>query len=106
MAVKKVKSAAERRENRKVIYARGYPYGAPLLLIRGGATKHPEIVDFLKGNDFVYEGRPTYAWKTYAGLIATREILTILQDEYDCTILAKKTMDENYILAGFETRQA
>lgn len=96
---------AQATKNRRVIYQRQFPYGAPVFIIRGGATKHPEVIDFLKGNGFEYESNPTYGWKGFAHATECKEILGILEEEYDCEIFYKKTMDANYILDGFNTPQ-
>ncbi len=50
------------KPKKRIVYARGFPYGAPLFMLRGAATK--EIKPFLKEKGFQYDPM-LYAWKTY-----------------------------------------
>lgn len=85
---------------RKVIYARGFPYGAPLFMIRGGATRDLAIREFLKSERFTWDAQ-RYAWVHYLNRPECAAILAKLRDEYGCTIEAKSDLDTNYRIEGF-----
>ena len=79
----------------RIIYARGFPYGAPLAIVRGGATKLPEIKAFLKGQNFRWDGS-LYAWTTYLHKEEFRQVLKRLRDDWGCEVVPKSDLDENY----------
>ena len=47
-----------------LIYATGRPYGAPLAMLRGGATKDPEVKAAIKDHGFGWDGT-LHAWRSY-----------------------------------------
>ena len=47
-----------------LIYATGRPYGAPLAILRGGATKDEEIKDRLRSQGFIWSS-DVHGWRTY-----------------------------------------
>ena len=81
----------------RIIYSRGFPYGAPKVMIRGGGTKDPAVLNYIKGLGFRYEG-DIYAWSHYMDRSDFGPVLRILRDVYDCEVIPKDTMDKNYIL--------
>lgn len=76
-------------------YSRGFPYGAPLVMLRGGATKQPEIKALLKQIGFQWDGA-IHAWKTYMDRHDFGTLLLTLRDEYDCNVMPKESMDHSY----------
>jgi hypothetical protein len=93
---------------RRVIYARGFPYGAPLVMLRGGGLKISGVLGYLREEGFRWQasGRASHAYETYLGREDLTRVLTVLRDAYGCEILAKKGMDANYILNDFSEVQA
>lgn len=91
---------------RRIIYARGFPYGAPLVMLRGGATRDDDVRDLLRARGYRWEmsGRGSHAWETYEDRSDLAETLTQLR-ELGCEVLAKKTMDPGYLIEGFAERQ-
>jgi hypothetical protein len=81
----------------KISYSRGFPYGAPLATIRGGATKAPEIREYLKNRGFIWNPA-RFGWEHYLDREDFTAVLVTLRDEYDCEIVPKAGMDSNYIL--------
>lgn len=49
-------------KQKKIIYSRGFPYGAPMIYIRGGGTRDPEVKALLKENSFVWTSH-IHAWQ-------------------------------------------
>lgn len=47
-----------------LVYATGRPYGAPLAMLRGGATRDPEVKAAIKAHGFMWDGA-RHAWRTY-----------------------------------------
>lgn len=94
--------------SRKVIYARGFPYGAPLVMLRGGGLKISGVLGYLREEGFRWQGsgRPSHAYETYLDRSDLARVLGVLRDSYGCEIFAKKGMDSNYILDGFSEVQA
>jgi len=84
-------------KSRKIIYARGFPYGAPLVHLRGGATRDPLVKDAIKLAGFRWDSS-MHAWKTYMDRLDLGTVLKALRDEFGCDIEPKDGMDENYIL--------
>lgn|SRR5262245_12853568 len=80
-----------------LIYSRGFPYGAPKVMLRGGATKQPEILALLKQLGFTYDGS-IYAWTHYMDKRDFAALLIVLRDEYDCIVKPKASMDKNYVI--------
>lgn len=81
----------------RIVYARGFPYGAPLAMIRGGATKLPEIKGYLKDQGFRWDGQ-RYAYTTYLHHDEFRPILKALRDDWGLEVVPKDGMDTNYII--------
>jgi hypothetical protein len=97
---KRVTSKSERPQRgvtNRISYSRGFPYGAPLAMIRGGATKKPEIQDFIKAQGFLYD-KALYAWKHYLDRSDFGPILKKLRDDFGCEVSPKADMDTNYII--------
>ena len=84
-------------KSRRIIYSRGFPYGAPLVMLRGGGLKVSGVKGFLRERDFKWDGR-LFAWTTYMNAPEFRTILRILRDAYGCEIMPKPDMDANYVL--------
>jgi hypothetical protein len=80
-----------------LIYSRGFPYGAPLVMVRGGATKVPVIKDFLKRNGFQWNG-VRYAWETYMDRSDFGPLLKTLRDYYGANVMPKSDMDTSYLI--------
>jgi len=93
------------KRSTKIIYARGFPSGAPLAMIRGGGLREPGVVEFLKGESFRWDER-RHAWTSYLHAPELVKILEILDEEFGLTIVAKNTMDASYILPEFPEVQS
>lgn len=94
---RRVTSKSQRGVTNRISYARGFPYGAPLAMIRGGATKKPEIQNFIKAQGFLYD-KALYAWKHYLDRSDFGPILKKLRDEFGCEVSPKADMDKSYII--------
>ena len=81
----------------RIIYSRGFPYGAPLAMIRGGATRIPVIKGFLKDEGFRWDGQ-RHAWTTYLHHDEFQPILRRLRNDFGCEVLPKSDLDPNYII--------
>lgn len=81
----------------KISYSRGFPYGAPLAMIRGGATRDPDVKSFLRKLGFHWDGM-RYAWTHYLDRQDFGGILLRLREEFGCEIVPKADMDPNYII--------
>jgi hypothetical protein len=86
--------------SQKIIYSRGFPYGAPLVMLRGGGTRLPGVKEFLREQGFRWEasGRPSHAWETYMNRPELGALLIELRDRFGCEIQPKEGMDESYLL--------
>jgi hypothetical protein len=82
---------------KRISYARGFPYGAPLVMLRGGATKDNAVRDFIRAEGFRWDGK-LYAWSHYMDRRDFGAVLKRLRDEFDCEIVYKNDMDLNYII--------
>lgn len=82
---------------KNIIYSKGYPYGAPLKILRGVGTK--EIKDFLKEKGFIYD-KFYFGWVNY---ILDNEFLEILKElkAKGYNIIPKKEMNKDYIYPEF-----
>lgn len=80
----------------KIIYSRGFPYGAPMVWIRGGGTRDPEVKTYLKGEGFYWNGS-RHAWESamYADDLTT--LLSALKGK-GYAVVPKDDMDPSYIL--------
>jgi len=87
-------------KSRKVIYSRGFPYGAPLVMLRGGGLKISGVLGYLREQGFRWQmsDRPSYAYENYMYADELRTILCVLRDSYGCEVVPKEGMDENYII--------
>lgn len=81
----------------KISYSRGFPYGAPLVMIRGGATKIPAVKEFLRAEQFRWDGS-TFAYTRYMDRSDFGPILKKLRDEFHCEVVPKAGMDESYVI--------
>lgn len=81
--------------NGRIIYSRGFPYGAPLAMVRGGATKAPEVKAYLKDQGFRWDGEK-YAWTHYLHKAEFHQVLRALQNDFGCEVVPKSDLDENY----------
>jgi hypothetical protein len=79
----------------RIIYSRGFPYGAPLAMIRGGATKDADVKAYLKSHGMSWDGG-IYAYTQYLDRRELGAILKSLRDDYGCEVMPKDTMDLNY----------
>lgn len=78
----------------RIIYARGFPFGAPLFMLRGGGTRAAK--ETLKELGFRWNGQ-SHAWEHYMNKPEAREVLVKLRDNgYE--ILPKEGMDANYVI--------
>ncbi len=80
-----------------LIYSRGFPYGAPLVMLRGGATKDAAVKDALRAAGFRWDGT-TYAWTMYLDRLDLGALLVRMRDEFGCEVKPKDGMDRNYLL--------
>lgn len=80
----------------KIIYSRGFPYGAPLVTIRGGATRDADIRAYLKQQGFRWDNA-SHGWKHYLDRSDLFPVLLTLR-ECGCEVLPKDGMDRNYVL--------
>lgn len=79
----------------RIVYSRGFPYGAPLVMIRGGATRVPAVREFLKAEGFHWAGS-RYAWSHYLGRREFGAVLKTLRDRFGCDVIPKDGMDVSY----------
>lgn len=79
-----------------IFYSRGFPYGAPLVMLRGGATKNQEVREFLKAEGFRWGSR--YAWEHYLDRQDFGMILKTLRDTFGCNVMPKDGMDASYLI--------
>lgn len=80
---------------RKISYARGFPYGAPLAMVRGGATRDADVKEFLRGVGFRWDGS-RYAWSHYMDRSEFGSVLRYLRDTLNCEVGPKSGMDAAY----------
>jgi hypothetical protein len=80
----------------RIIYARGFPYGAPLCMIRGGATRDPEVKKTIQAIGFRWDG-DRHAWTSYEYGPEFAAHLRRLRD-LGCEIQPKADLAEDYIL--------
>jgi hypothetical protein len=66
-------------------------------MVRGGATRDPEVKSFLKEQGFMWDG-DKFAWYTYLDRSEFGPILKTLRDHYGCEVVPKSGMDESYLI--------
>jgi hypothetical protein len=81
----------------KISYSRGFPYGAPLVTLRGGALKRDEVKAWVRLQGFQWNSA-AHGYQHYMYGDDLRDILEHLRDHFNCEIVAKSGMDANYIL--------
>jgi hypothetical protein len=91
------KKRATAKSRPRIVYARGFPYGAPLVMLRGGATKDPAVKDFIKAEGFRWDGQ-RHAWAHYMYRDDFTKVLSALRDMFGCEIVPKEGMDPNYTI--------
>lgn len=82
---------------RRIIYSRGFPYGAPLVMVRGGGTRWPSVHALLKEQGFTWNPQ-RYAWEHYMDRRDFGAILKTLRDEHGCEVVPKAGMDAGYLI--------
>src|SRR5580765_8806613 len=80
------------RKSRRIIYSRGFPCGAPLVMLRGGGLNVSGVKGFLRERDFRWD-YSLHAWTSYLNAPELRSLLNILRTAYGCEILPKVGMD-------------
>jgi hypothetical protein len=83
--------------SRRVIYSRGFPSGAPLVMLRGGGLKVSGVLGYLRECGFRWNGA-RYAWEHYMYKDEFRDILLVLRTAYGCEVIPKSDLDPNYII--------
>ena len=83
--------------SRRIIYSRGFPYGAPLVMLRGGGLQISGVKGYLREQGFTWDGAK-HAYTNYMHAPELRTLLGILDVAYGCEIHAKEGMDANYVL--------
>lgn len=83
-------------KKKRIIYAQGRPYGAPLVMVRGGGTRDPEVKEFLRNVGFRWDDL-RFAWATYLDKSDFRDVLLKLQ-EMGLEVVPKKDLDPKYAI--------
>jgi predicted nucleic-acid-binding Zn-ribbon protein len=80
-----------------IVYAIGYPYGAPLVMLRGKGTISAK--DFIKSKGFVWN-ESSYVWEHY---MDREEFLNILKElnTMGYNIIPKENMRDEYVFKEF-----
>lgn len=86
---------------RHIIYARGFPYGAPLVFIRGGATRDDDVKAFLRSQGFHFS-MEDHGWKHYLHRDDLALVLVTLRDRFGCDVVAKGDLDPGYIIEDLD----
>lgn len=81
----------------RLVYHRGFPYGAPMVSLRGGATKIPEVRETLKGAGFYWDGAK-YAWSTAMHRDELTNLLITLRDTFMLEVVPSASLREDYVL--------
>lgn len=81
----------------RIIYAQGRPYGAPLVLIRGGATRLPIVRERLQQLNFQFSPE-RHGWATYLDTHTFAVVLRDLRDRYHCNVVPKDNLKRSYII--------
>lgn len=83
--------------SKRIIYSRGFPYGAPLVMLRGGATKDSAVRDYLKSLRFMWNPQ-RFAWENYMYKSELVDVLLHLRDELGCEVIPKTDIDPSYVV--------
>lgn len=81
----------------RIVYSRGYPYGAPCLFLRGGATRLPEVKAAIKEAGARWDGQ-RHAWTAYAYAAEAAALLTDLRDRFGLEIVPSADLDADLIV--------
>jgi hypothetical protein len=81
---------------KNIIYARGFPYGAPMVWIRGGGTRDQQVKDFLKEQGYWYAPEK-HGWESAAYKADLLPILLKLK-EMGYNVIPKEGMDPGYVI--------
>ena len=81
----------------RIVYSRGFPYGAPLVMIRGGATRDPDVKQYLREQGFRWDGT-SHAWTSYMDRLDLAPVLRTLRDVHGCTVDPKDDMPAEYLI--------
>lgn len=82
----------------RIIYARGFPYGAPWVCLRGGGTKDPDVKLFLAYLDFHWDSEK-HGYVSYMYGIEFKEALLKIKEEFpEMEIVPKADMNPDYVL--------
>lgn len=73
---------------KRLIYATGHPYGAPLAMVRGGGTRDPDVKAALRAAGFRWDGT-LHAWHTYLWDDDFAAVLRDLADRFDVEVVPK-----------------
>ena len=82
---------------KRIVYSRGFPYGAPLVMLRGGATREPQVHAFLKWLGFHWNP-DRHAWEHYMYGAEFKIVLKTLQG-MGHEVTPKATMDSGYVIS-------
>lgn len=81
----------------RIVYSRGFPYGAPLAMIRGGATRDPDVKAYLRREGFRWDGT-VHAWTTFLDRSDLVVVLRALRDEHGCQVDPKADLPREYLI--------
>lgn len=81
----------------RIIYSRGFPYGAPLAMLRGGATRDAATKDYIKSEGFRWNGS-SHAWEAYLDRRDLTPVLRRLRDDFGHEVVPKADMSESYLI--------
>lgn len=81
----------------RIIYSRGFPYGAPLFMLRGGGLNRSGVKGWLREEGFRWNSQ-THAWEHYMYRDDAARVLRTLQDAYGCEIVPKADLNPSYII--------
>jgi hypothetical protein len=70
-----------------LVWSTGRPYGAPLLTLRGGATRDPDVKAAIKAAGFLWDGS-RHAWITYT--YDAEQVVTDLASPFPNVVLVAK----------------
>jgi len=84
----------------RIVYARGAPYGAPLVMVRGGATRRDDVKAILRARGFRWNDSAS-APHSYSTYLDRDEFADVLRQiaELGIEVVAK---NERSVVPGFE----